>query len=101
MEALKNIDNNCTVIDYEDLGPATVTDIGSYFGLHFSPEGARQVLGHFSVDAKLTGRAFTPDVEVKRRAATDAIKESVERWINAAYTELRRRRRRAAEFVLD
>ena len=87
------LDDKCIVVDYQELSSDISVSIARYFGLDFSSEGLAQLPAGFRANAKRPNLAFEPDEEAKRGAATERIRETVERWAGPAYRLLLERAR--------
>ncbi len=87
------LDDKCIVVDYQELSSDISVSIARYFGLDFSSEGLAQLPAVFRANAKRPNLAFEPDEEAKRGAATERIRETVERWAGPAYRLLLERAR--------
>lgn len=85
--ALQNLDNNCLVLDYRDLGQRTVLAIAQFFGLDISVSEAK-FQDAFSTHAKSPEQPFADDSKTKREAATTKINETAERWAREPYERL-------------
>jgi hypothetical protein len=73
-------------VNYRELPQATWGRLGDLLGV---PETAQARLAEAAGwDAKQPGMSFTPDSERKRAAASDEVREAVERWAMPAYREL-------------
>jgi hypothetical protein len=87
--ALSCIDSLCTVLDYEDICLTTILAVAERFGLCFSASGRLRLEQCLTQDAKARHRKFVNDSERKRQAATSAVHEAVEKWMEAPYRRLR------------
>jgi len=88
--ALDTVDENCKVIDYEDLNRKRIGDIASFFGLELPGENESldRVLAYYAKDPE-SRRPFQDDCRRKRRLATPAVHEAAQQWAMPAYSELR------------
>lgn len=80
------------VIDYQDLTPSRIRDIGEQFDLIMPPADSVQfttALSTYSKDAR-RGVAFHSDTSDKQKAATDLVRYAVRTWAEGPYLRLRR-----------
>jgi len=88
--ALESVDENCKVIDYEDLNPKRIRDIAEFFGMELPPDrqNLERVFGVYSKDAAHM-LPYQDDRARKRRMASPAISSAARQWALPAYAELR------------
>lgn len=88
--ALESIDENCRVVDYEDLNPACFREIGAFFGIDLPEEkrGLDRILAVYSKDPNQV-RPFEQDTTRKRTLASPEAREAAQKWARSAYSELR------------
>jgi hypothetical protein len=88
--ALNTVDENCKVIDYEDLNRQRICEVASFFGLAL-PEDGKEIDQIFSYHAKdpERRRPFRNDSARKRHQASAALHQAAQRWAMPAYAALR------------
>jgi hypothetical protein len=88
--ALEAVDENCKVIDYEDLNRQRIRDVANFFGLALPDDGEAfdHVLSHYAKDPERR-LSFQNDSARKRRMASAAMHEAAKRWAMPAYHALR------------
>ena len=88
-EALRWSENNCKVLDYANISPATVCEVAEVFGIARPLDFMERVQAVFGEDAKRKGRKFEADAESKRGDATDTMLQATQRWVDPLYGQLR------------
>lgn len=88
--ALQRLDANAMVVDYEHLTLDTILRIATFFGISLSPgsEALRAVMAAYSKDPSRL-RPFSDDRELKRREASDLVRQSAARWAHPPYFALK------------
>jgi len=88
--ALDAVDENCKVIDYEDLNRQRICDIASFFGLALPEDGKAldQIFSYHAKDPERR-RPFQNDSARKRRLASGALHQAAQKWAMPAYAALR------------
>lgn len=88
--AAEQIDNNCLVVDYAQLGKEAIERIAALFGIplpSLDTEGAAGVMNRYSKDPS-GKRQFSCDYDRKTTAAQGMAVRTAERWANHHYDHL-------------
>jgi hypothetical protein len=81
-------DPRALFVDYRQLPGAVWDTVSKHFSLDFSSEELASIHSAALLDAKRPARPFESDSDSKQRAATEAIHELAETWLNPLYSEL-------------
>jgi hypothetical protein len=89
--ARHQMDEGCTLVDYEDLTPEYIAELGEGIGIQMPAATSDEFLRVFRIDAKDVARAavFEDDRARKARDATDAVRRAALEWTEAPYRALR------------
>jgi hypothetical protein len=82
-----SVDDKCIVLDYSNLNPNSVLEIGSVMGLG-GPVDLQAFEQVFAVHGKYPGQRFQPDREEKQRAVSFQTRSAADRWANEDYRAL-------------
>jgi hypothetical protein len=90
--AVESVDENCKVVDYENLSPGRIREIGMFFGVELPAEkrDLDRILAVYSKDPARI-RPFEPDTFRKQRPASREAREAAQEWARPAYSALRAR----------
>ncbi len=87
-------DEKCMVLDYLDLNPDRMREIGAFFGVELPGDGDSldRVFHTYAKDPKKAVR-FRDDRELKQKLATVLVRSAANQWAMDSYSELRKRSR--------
>jgi len=89
--AVTNLDENCSVIDYQDIGPSNIEAILEGFGLnpsiYFKPDIVRKIFAIYSKDWTKT-RDYVDDRVQKHELASAKLRKFAEQWAYTPYLQL-------------
>jgi len=94
--AAEAVDERVMVVDYVDLSPAKMCEIGEFFSLEVSSAGIEQVFGPYAKDPQKKIR-FEDDRERKQKMAGMMIRSAANQWAVGPYTDLKNLRRRRSQ----
>lgn len=89
--AVHAIDENCRVLDYENINIHTVRESAAFFrlSLRASDDKIQRLLGTYAKDPTRS-LPFKNDRQSKHQAATEALRAAADQWARASYVQLKR-----------
>jgi hypothetical protein len=99
--ALDNLDDHAVLVNYRQLPHDLYDLLDLAFGIAWTPEELRHARRALRFHAKQPSELFVDDSALKRRAATAAMRATVEQWARGPFDELAAAHRSRATHMLE